>query len=801
MRKFIKVTIISVLALLMIFTIAACNPKGGGNTPPDNNKKLTPDSIVKLKDIEDYGVDKYTKIAAVSYTDTESQKGKLETRINQKKQDLDNGEDLSSATKIFANSNANKIIEQMSKAALSYEKMTATVDYLAGSTDVTAEMIDSRVSQVQEQQAKFENTPDSWSLFDDWDYYDKLQSKSDDLNADVNASEAIKNNAEDNVKRQERNIMRKIFALGLDGAEFGKLATYELAYATTVVEGANMANTTISTDTNLTSFDTYCKNNLDYETLVYLRAFNKYYNNGNSLNNCVRLYGYYYEYNRTSYNSQNDTDFEKQLTYGHKKTFTESEWLDYVRIQRNSYVNAYRYADNFYVEKFYPTHLQFQEIVEAQEIVVYAFSPANWQGVGYTGEMRKAIQNNGLNGQLKMSDWIWCYAGDDAVMKEYNSANTDYENGKDQTKAIGHGTSDAEYDGKFKFEMQQLKAVDYLMTNMSKTELGQALYFEVYSYSGEIVKAAQGYRKDQILLRNGKKEADSFDYAHIAASVAAADKVDYVYGKIGAILDQMASTYKGQNVSNKAQKAAEQPWDTMHQEVQAAMNHNYTGTAKEKAEALEDMVIKRNWSCGAAIDDDNCPNHPGLCHVDCTKEYAKDHQISQFASNYQVIIRYMVGQSEMSFNRLNETKGYTLPVYVPQTTGEGYTVNVGFAGLKTATTALGVEKIEFPDKSSYIESKSFNVNAGKVFISDISGDDLTWWNGNGTSVSGSKPAKANTTAREATAGNTSQQIDYTYVYAFSAWYLDEDLEYAFDPNDKIGCDLALYAGYNVTKRS
>ena len=807
MKKFVKIATIALVVVMMLLTLVACNKNNNNNNNNNQNSgELTPDSIVKLKAIEDYGQDKYVSVSPVTYADTSAQVTKLNARIDQKKDDLtDPSKKHSSATKIFAESNATKIIEQMSKAALSEEKMQKTVEDLAGSTDVTAAMINERAEKVSKQGQTFENTPDTWSFFDDWDYYEELKRIVDeDLN---DASESVKNNAEDNVKRQDRNIMRKVFALGLDGAEFGRLATYELDYATDVVEG--MAGTTISTDNALTSFDNYCKNELDFETLVYLRSFNKYYNNGNDKNKCVRLYGYYYEYNRTSYNSQSDTDFEKQLKYGHMSKFTENEWLDYVRIQRNSYTGAYRYTDDFY-ETFYQVHFEFQDVTEAQETIVYDFPTygmtKSFQNVSYTGEMRKATNNNGLKGQLRFTDWLWCYAGNDTAMKEYNAANTIYEEGKEETDRLTNGgTSDKEYEGKFKFEIEQLKAVDYLMTKMTKTELGQTLYFEVYSYSGELVKAAQEYRKDLVLLANDKKEADDFDYAKLTTTINKdsnpADAKAYTDGKVKTILAQMASTYGKQNVSNKANNAAQQPWDDMHLEVQEAMNHSYTGSWQEKSEALEDMVIKRHWSCGAAIDDDNCPNHPGVGHVDCTKEYDTTHKISQFASNYQAIVRYMVGQSEMTFKRLNENTCYDLKVYTPNTSGTGKAITVGYVGLKAAKAELGESKIVFPDDSAYIESKTLTVNSGKAFNSDLSGKDKSWWNGTTESVSGSRPKKDNIKVSEGSDVNPTTKVEYTYSYTFSGWYLDKDLTYAFDPTDKIGCDLTLYAGYNFVKKS
>ena len=125
------------------------------------------------------------------------------------------------------------------------------------------------------------------------------------------------------------------------------------------------------------------------------------------------MYGYYYEYNKTNYDSQSDEDFEKQLTYSHMTTYTDSEWEDYVRIQRTSYTTAYRYSNSFY-NTFYNKHFSFQEKVENHELTVYGMS--KWQNKSYTEEMRNAVRNNGMDGQLNFTYWLWCYSGDITVM-------------------------------------------------------------------------------------------------------------------------------------------------------------------------------------------------------------------------------------------------------------------------------------------------------------------------------------------------------------------------------------------------
>ena len=518
--KVAKVVLSVLIVAAVVFGMVACTDKTGGGPGGDPNKSgttLTPNSITYIKDITNYGQEsRYYAAAAVTYADTTEETKKLQARIDEKKADLESGEDTSSVTKIFANSTADGIINTMSKAALPADKMTKTIDYLAGEETVTDDIIQAKVES-----GTFSATT-GWSFFDDWTYYEKLQDRAD--------ASGSTDNDQDNVKRQYRNILGKVFAIGMSGDEFGRLATHMLAYATDVVESADMAGATLEISTTINAFDTYCQENLDYETLVYLRAFNDYYKmdgSGTGLSDCVELYGYYYEYNKTNYDSQSDEDFEKQLKYSHMTTYTDSEWEDYVRIERTSYTSAYRYSNSFY-STFYNKHFSFQEKVENHELTVYGMS--KWQNKSYTEEMRNAVRNNGMDGQLNFTDWLWCYSGDSDAMKEYNQANTAYQNGK-------NGSDEQAKEGEFRYNMEQLKMINYILTNMTATDLGRTLRFQVYSYSGEVVSSATSYQKDAILVGVGKKEPA--DVTSLEEGLPAEDEVAYVQGKTGAILTQL----------------------------------------------------------------------------------------------------------------------------------------------------------------------------------------------------------------------------------------------------------------------
>lgn len=786
--KVIKKLSVLILAVVIIFSAVACLPSnsgsgnngGTGNGGGTGTKAITPSSITKLTAITNYGQKaEHYKGSTVTYGDTTDEQAKLTVRIDEKKADVDAGKEVSSIVKIFANSDASGIIGAMQTANLPKDKMQDTVNYLAGAQSVTADEIDALVDS-----GKFDkNTTKDWSFFDDWDYYEKLQDRADETGSDTDS---------DNVKRQYRAMMGKVFEIGMSGDQFARLAVYELVYGTEIVkemaEQAGKINANISITETISEFDEYCQEELDYETLVYLRAFNEYYNldgSQNGLENCVELYGYYYEYNRTDYYSQSDEEFEKQLTYSHKTIFTDAEWLDYVKLQRSSYTKAYRYDDKFY-QTFYEKHFNFQAKAEKHEEIVYDIS--QWNQKTYTGEMQNAIRDNGLVGQLNFTDWVWCYAGDETAMKEYNAANTANENGKKDG-----ASADQQYNGEFEYDMAQLKFVYYILNNMEYINLGRTLRFQVYSYSGEMVKSAQSYNKDIALVNADRIDPD--EATGIIDGLTEDQQKAYATGKLSALLNQLGTAYSKANVSSAVNNAGSQPWSSMQTEIKAAIDKDYSvySKPKDKVEALEDMVIKKKWSCNGT--DDNCPTYPNVGHVDCTKEYDTTHNISKFVSAYEAILRHMAGSATVKFNN---------DALATQTNANNYKIKdfpTGGSEVKYTSGFNGNIDEKIADVSRTV-IKEISLSSGQSFtkaLEDMSKDDRNWWTSTVAGRENSVAEKAKSEKNSET--NTSNVTGiFVYTYTFTGWYLDTGLKYLFDPDDNISCDLNLYAGYDVVKK-
>ena len=322
-----KVFIFLVVALLLL-SLASCNKNGNG----DNGKVEF--KIVPLADLIDYGENTgYYDVSKLTYSNTGEQIADLNRAIADEKAEYEQirGKDgtqfpdeteeefeqrlndRSTASKIFADATSTGIMDTLAKAALPDAKMRKTVAYLAGPEKTNGTYNKSTAN-----------------FIDDLDELDRLKDIAD------SKSGKAKEDADDAVARQERLIMGKVFAIGMTGDEFARVVTEGMIYIQAVLNGKMIPDYNEENDTDLDR-NTYCKQVLeDYDFLVYIMSFNDIYYGGDGKTTvasdgkkkCVRLYGYYYDYNEVAYDNLPEADFEKQLTYSHQDTFTDGEWND-----------------------------------------------------------------------------------------------------------------------------------------------------------------------------------------------------------------------------------------------------------------------------------------------------------------------------------------------------------------------------------------------------------------------------------------------------------------------------------------
>ena len=149
--KGIKRILFIILIIFFALSVAACtdnsgkNNNGGGGNTTNTGNDLKPSDIKQLADLTNYGSKQasYEKTPVAFDANAKTYAGsscaeqieKLSTRINEKKEDVINGDSTSSFVKIFAMSTAEGLLERMAKAALSFDEMNRVVEYLYGSAE------------------------------------------------------------------------------------------------------------------------------------------------------------------------------------------------------------------------------------------------------------------------------------------------------------------------------------------------------------------------------------------------------------------------------------------------------------------------------------------------------------------------------------------------------------------------------------------------------------------------------------------------------------------------------------------
>ena len=414
----------------------------------------------------------------------------------------------------------------------------------------------------------------------------------------------------------------------------------------------------------------------------------------------------------------------------------------------------------------------------------------------YTAEMKKAVQKSGnydgIAGELALSDWICVYSHDKTAMKNYNDANTRYENGKKRS-------SEEKFEGKFYYDMERLKIVRYLLTNMKEDELASALYYETYAYSGSMVKTLTSDIKQLKYINEDMAEASEYvvtDVKSLDTSITTYDETEYGIGKISVLFNQANQEWINVKVESKASNAKSNSWSTMKDEIDVAINYDYenkvstsgTGASggiwEQRCNRMEDLVVTRVWSCCGESTIDSTHSYGEACKAGAqhekynqdgsvvTKNYDTQHKISLFVSDYEKILYRTASQMQIKLNYCpKEGLQYKSPAVLGS---QSY--NPGYGGNWSAF----VDNTNFPRQ----KTEDYTIGLGNTFDKDVEKNAAYY-------------SKENYAVQGYT--TTEDSVNYTYTYEFVAFYLDEDCKYIFVETEEYDSCLNLYAGYRVTK--
>ncbi|HOK81770.1 MAG TPA: hypothetical protein PLA09_03320 [Clostridia bacterium] len=825
MKRYKKhLIVILALVLCLSMLLAACIKE----TPPPT-KKEGPDILPDLKDlslaIADYAPAAKTYPAALKQEKANKLKAKQDeekkkhnytykngewTNYNYEKGEYDwevDGEDTATFTKIFLFADVNELIDRMGIAALSEEKMSALVDYITRTDPASDAYI---------------MTPGTGSAIRDYEELDKLYDLYD------------KNDSDDNYKalqKKRRKVMHEVVNIfGDDAAAAARTAVEVLAYSQKVVATKMIPD--LKEKKGLSSppsFDDFFKDELfDYDTLVYFRAFNEtcgatstgkyllssvnadYLIPADNKKEIVKLYGYYYQYEKKDFEVFDDAKYDRYLELSLKDYYdTEAEALEYRDYDRDRYVKAYRYSAEFY-KKYYEAHFKFQFKQENHDLKVYGIEnqKSQWNNKSYALEMQTGC-DIGMAATLKLSDVNWIYTGKNANVINYNAAAKEY-------YSLPQSDRDDEVNAAnialVHLRIEQLKSQLFTLRKsdmVNGTDFSNALIYQIYSFSGDYVRTMIANRKDDVYMRaeierlkkkGAPQEEIDKKQEEIDRNAAMYENHKYFYVQNGKIEEQLrtAKNHDWNNIAEGIETTIAYDYDNYHNlYVRNAGIVVIDGvTYNDKVHIrFEDTLIKKKIV------------QQGDSTRDAKKEYDTDWAISRLLDNHENVFRYAYGQIKVEYLRYknNELDNIIL---------DGRYVSTGIPSttLQDPNSALNdssISAVSMSEREKFVAStlpSTVVVDTDENYKTD-EGIELAICEGN--KWKGILPSNGNVNGypgiyfineNEKEDGN----IKYTYHLIFEGWYLDKNLKVpAKLVNGRFGeefdYDIRLYPSYIVIK--
>lgn len=834
MKRYKKhLIVILALVLCLSMLLAACIKE-----PPPPTKKEGPDILPDLKDlslaIADYAPAAKTYPAALKQEKANNLKAKQDEEKKKHHYAKENGEwttnfdyekgeykweeDTATFTKIFLFADVNELIDRMGIAALSEEKMSALVDYITRTDPASDAYI---------------MTPGTGSAIRDYEELEELYDLYDKNDSDENYKD---------LQKKRRKVMHEVVNIfGDDAAAAARTAVEVLAYSQKVVATKMIPDLVEKkglSPSSSPSFDEFFKGELfDYDTLVYFRAFNEtcgatstgnyllssvnadYLIPADNKKEIVKLYGYYYQYEKKDFEVFDDAKYDRYLELSLKDYYdTEAEALEYRDYDRDRYVKAYRYSAEFY-KKFYEAHFKFQFKQENHDLKVYDIEKkkSEWNNKSYALEMQTGC-DIGMAATLKLSDVNWIYTGKNANVINYNAAAKEY-------YSLPQDTRDKELNeaniALVHLRIEQLKSQLFTLRKsdmVNGTDFSNALIYQIYSFSGDYVRTMIANRKDDVYMRaeierlKKKKRAEAPQQEiqeidekidekekEIARNDAMYENHKYFYVQNGKIEEQLrtAKNHDWNNIAEGIETTIAYDYDNYHNlYVRNAGIVVIDGVTYNDQVHIrfEDTLIKKKIV------------QQGDSTRDAKKEYDTDWAISRLLDNHENVFRYAYGQIKVEYLRYNDNELKNIIL-------DGHYVS----GVIPSTTLQDPNSTVFGDNSSIVavsmrEREKFA--AGTLPSNVVVDTDENYKTDEGIELAkcegnqwqGILPSNGNVNGYPGIYINEKQEgnIKYTYHLIFEGWYLDKDLKVPAKLvnrwfGEEFDYDIRLYPSYIVIK--
>lgn len=584
----------------------------------------------------------------------------------------------------------------------------------------------------------------------------------------------------------------------------------------------------------------------DYDTLSYFLSFREYadmpivdsatspeaYEVGN-MTEPMTLFGYHYQFRYRDYNffdtdetytfrnatsivdgSQNLSMYEYFLKLGHESYFASSGTganvrvssedekyaLDYRRIDRDHYEQAYRYTSAC-LTKYYEAQLDFQVFQERMDVDLYVGGDNGngvvlyEDGIGYakqepdqnyiqgdtktySEEMYNALGSNGsaLDSNLKISDVNWEYTADDTITKRFNLVSARWLSIEDKATFTSQ-----EKLLKVEYEIELLKSQDYTLNHgyMKDSDFTHALQYEIYSYSADSVRGIQQNKKNNVIYAKDAARMKAVVNSATPGYDDALAELEENVGRNRAEYANLDRNYADSNVTSEINLSGSADWTGVRSNVAETLKEDYAGYVAKGGndvdEHFEKTLIKQIYVCKSSATDagqrggteDHCLVNGGNNHSPyCEEDYDTTWALSRLANNHETSLRYMYGQSEVTFARMD--------ISALEKDNANIAGNKFNAGSKYFIIEGNSVRTEMVDTDEEIGSVLRDSNGALINLPTY---------GTGANVNGNEFS--------ITVNNV------TYNVKFDGWFVDPELKYEVLEDEEYNYDIVLYPAYSI----
>ena len=484
--------------------------------------------------------------------------------------------------------------------------------------------------------------------------------------------------------------------------------------------------------------------------------------------------------------------------------------MDYRKIDREHYEQAYRYSTAC-LTAYYEAQLDFQIFQERMEVDIYVGGSKDSSGEQlyargiqyakqlpgqsysqtttktYSQEMYNALGNKGsaLDSNLKISDVNWEYSADDMTTRRFNLVSARWLSIEDNGNL-----NDSQRLYKVEYEIELLKSQDYTLNHgyLSNSDFTHALQYEIYSYSADSVRGIQQNKKNNVIYAKDIERMNDVENPGVTGYYEAMAELEENVGRNRAEYANLDHNYDTSNVTLEINRSGEAEWAGVRSNVKETLAVDYAGYNQSKDggdkpvdELFEDTLIKQFYVCKSSASDagqeggteDHCLVNNNSGHTPyCEEDYDPSWALSRLANNHETSLRYMYGQSEVTFARMKVEELIEAGKFTSAGSGafnggsNSYFVTSGNqVSTETLNTDDEIDVVLRDASDQWINLPSYNGEYGNV---KEEGNEFTF------NISG-----------------------VNYKITFIGWFVDAELKYEVLYDEEYNYDIVLYPAYRI----